>query len=145
VSFEAIRNDITRLSQNIEHLRLSQSEPSTEWFKSVGQAQLLSQYYTGLESSFEKGLKLIGVEVPDKSNRYHKEILTLALQHHLAPQEELEYLSDLLSFRHFVRHGYGVEFRPEEVNQKASQSIEKWLLIRTTLEKTLGMASGDTN
>jgi hypothetical protein len=38
-----------------------------------------------------------------------------------------------------------VEFRPEEVNQKASQSIEKWLLIRTTLEKALGLASGDTN
>lgn len=145
MSLEAIQNDIARLSQNIEHLRLSQSESSTDWFKSVGQAQLLSQYYTGLESTFEKGLKLSGVEVPDKSNRYHKEILTLALQHHLAPQEELEYLSDLLSFRHFVRHGYGVEFRPEEVNQKASESIEKWLVIRTTLEKTLGLASGDTN
>ena len=145
MSLEAIQNDIARLSQNIEHLRLSQNESSTDWFKSVGQAQLLSQYYTGLESTFEKALKLSGVEVPDKSNRYHKEILTLALQHHLAPQEELEYLSDLLSFRHFVRHGYGVEFRPEEVNQKASESIEKWLLIRTTLEKTLGLASDDTN
>jgi len=145
VSLEAIRNDLARLSQNIEHLRLSQNESSTDWFKSVGQAQLLSQYYTGLESSFEKGLKLIGVEVPGKSNRYHKEILTLALQHHLAPQGELEYLSDLLSFRHFVRHGYGVEFRPEEVNRKASQSIEKWPAIQTTLEKTLGLASGHTD
>lgn len=144
MSLEPIRNDLARLSQNIEHLRLSQSESSTDWFKSVGQAQLLSQYYTGLESSYEKGLKLIGVEVPDKSNRYHKEILTLALQHHLAPQEELEYLSDLLSFRHFVRHGYGVEFRPEEVNRKASQSIEKWPIIQMTLEKTLGLASSDT-
>ena len=105
MSLEAIRNDLARLSQNIERLKLSQSESSTDWFKSVGQAQLLSQYYTGLESCFEKGLKLMGVEVPDKSSRYHKEILTLALHHHLAPGEELEHLSDLLSFRHFVRHG----------------------------------------
>jgi hypothetical protein len=118
VSFEAIRKDLARLSQNIECLKLSESESSTDWFKSVGQAQLLSQYYTGLESVFEKGLKQLGVEIPDKSNRYHKEILTLALNHHLAPREELEYLSDLLSFRHFVRHGYGVEFRPEEVNRR---------------------------
>lgn len=137
MSLEEFRNDLERLSQNIEHLRLSQKESSTAWFKSVGQAQLLSQDYTGLESSFEKGLKRLGIEVPDKTSRYHKEILTLALQHQLAPPEELEYLSDLLSFRHYVRHGYGVEFRPEEVNRKTSQSIEKWPLIRETLEKKL--------
>jgi hypothetical protein len=137
VSLEVLKKDLERLSQNIEHLRLSQRESSTPWFKSVGQAQLLSQYYTGLESSFEKGLKWLGIEVPDKTSRYHKEILTLALQHQLAPREELEYLSDLLSFRHYVRHGYGVEFRPDEVDQKASRSIEKWPLIRETLEKKL--------
>ena len=139
MSLEALRNDLARLSQNIEHLKPSQRESSTAWFKSVGQAQLLSQYYTGLESSFEKGLKWLGIEVPDKTSRYHKEILTLALQHQLAPREELEYLSDLLSFRHYVRHGYGVEFRPEEVDQKASRSIEKWPLIRETLEKRLSV------
>lgn len=127
-----------RLSQNIEQLKLSQRESSTAWFKSVGQAQLLSQYYTGLESAFEKGLKALGVEVLDNTGRYHKEILTLALQHDLAPREELEYLSDLLSFRHYARKSYGVEFRPEEVDQKATQSIEKWPLIRETLEKKLG-------
>ena len=135
MSLEALRLDLERLAQNIEHLRLSQTESSTPWFKSVGQAQLLSQYYTGLESSFEKALKLLGIEVPEKTSRYHKEILTLALQHQLAPAEELEYLSDLLSFRHFVRHGYGVEFRPEEVDQKVSQSIEKWPAILAALER----------
>jgi uncharacterized protein YutE (UPF0331/DUF86 family) len=67
--------------------------------------------------------------------------LTLALQHQLVPHEELEYLSDLLSFRHFVRHGYGVEFRPEEVDQKAGQSINKWPLIRRSLEMKLGPPS----
>jgi hypothetical protein len=139
VSSEALKNDLGRLAQNIEHLRLSQSESSSEWFKSVGQAQLLSQYYTGLESSLEKGLKLLGVEVPDKTNRYHKEILTLALQHQLVPHKEREWLSDFLSFRHFVRHGYGVEFRPEEIDQKVSQSIEKWPRIRQALEKRLGL------
>ncbi len=135
MSREALRNDLARLAQNIEQLKLSQKESSTPWFKSVGQAQLLSQYYTGLESAFEKGLKELGIEVPDKTSRYHKEILTLALQHHLVPPNELEYLSDLLSFRHYVRHGYGVEFRPEEVDQKVRLSIEKWPLIRESLEK----------
>ena len=55
MSLEALRNDIERLAQNIEQLRLSQTESSTAWFKSVGQAQLLTQYYTGLEIAFEKG------------------------------------------------------------------------------------------
>jgi NADH:ubiquinone oxidoreductase subunit C len=139
VSAEAIRNDLDRLSQTIEHLRQSQRESSSEWFKSVGQAQLLSQYYTGLESSFEKALKLTGIDVPSNSNHYHKEILVLALQHQLVPHGELEYLSDLLSFRHFVRHAYGVEFRPEEVDQKISLSLEKWPLIRQAMEVKLGI------
>jgi hypothetical protein len=132
VSLDAIKIDLARLAQNIEHLRLSQYESSTDWFKSVGQAQLLSQYYTGLESSFEKGLKLLGVEVPEKSSRYHKEILTLALQHQRAPKDELDYLSDLLSFRHFVRHGYGVEFAPRKLvkrRAKASKSGRSFRLL----------------
>jgi hypothetical protein len=61
------------------------------------------------------------------------------LQHELTPGEELEHLNDLLSFRHFVRHGYGAEFRSEEVDQKTSHCIEKWPLIRRTLEKKLGL------
>jgi uncharacterized protein YutE (UPF0331/DUF86 family) len=81
----------------------------------------------------------LGVAVPGKTTSYHKEILMLALQHELTPGEELEHLNDLLSFRHFVRHGYGAEFRSEEVDQKTSHCIEKWPLIRRTLEKKLGL------
>jgi hypothetical protein len=113
---EPLKTDLERLVQTIEYLRQSRDESSAEWLKSLGQAQLLSQFYTGLESMFEKGLKLLGVEVPNDSGRFHQEILTLALRHDLVSENESEYLFDLLAFRHFARRGYGIVFRSEEVD-----------------------------
>lgn len=135
---EFLKADLERLSQTIEYLRQSREESSSEWFKSVGQAQLLSQFYTGLESIFEKALKLLKVELPSDSGSFHKEILALAFRHGLVSENDRDYLYDLLAFRHFARRGYGVTFHPEEVDAKTLQSIERWPTIRQILEGSAG-------
>jgi hypothetical protein len=86
----------------------------------------LSQFYTGLESCLEKKLKRAGIEVLDKTDKYHQALLFQAIKSNLIPAACEAEIKDLLGFRHFARHGYGAEFRLDEVKQKAANVEKAW-------------------
>jgi len=127
---EGIASDIERISKTIADLKTSAAEPGFNQVPAL--AQLLSQFYTGLESCLEKKLKLAGAGMPAKSENYHKALLLRAIESRLIPPSSTDVIVDLLGFRHFARHGYGAEFRAEEVRNKALNAEKAWNEIRSS-------------
>jgi hypothetical protein len=121
---EGIKSDIERISKTIDDLKTAAAEPGFNQVPAL--AQFLSQFYTGLESCLEKKLKLAGIEVPAKTEKYHKALLLQAIESRLIPESCANDIVDLLGFRHFARHGYGAEFRADEVKQKAANAEKAW-------------------
>ena len=132
---EAIQNDVQRISKVVAELKMAATEPGINQAPAL--AQYLSQFYTGLESCLEKKFKLVKIQLPGKSNQYHKDLLTLAIESKLVPENYADFLDDLLTFRHFARHGYGAEFRVDEVRDKAANTEKAWTELKPILEGPL--------
>jgi hypothetical protein len=121
---EAITMDIERISKTIADLQTAANESGFNQVPAL--AQYLSQFYTGLESCLEKKLKEAGIPLPDKDDRYHKALLGRAISSKFIPPSCTDITLDLLGFRHFARHGYGANFRPDEVRLKAEHAAKAW-------------------
>ena len=57
----------------------------------------------------------------------------------LIPDQAQGILSDLLSFRHFYRNAYGIEFRDDEVTKKAQTLTVAWPIIESALTGAIEM------
>lgn len=125
---EGIQSDIERVSKTISDLKTAIREPGFNQAPAI--AQLLGQFYTGLESCLEKKLKLAGLAVPDKTDKFHRALLMEAIKGSFIPPACVDDVVDLLAFRHFVRHGYGAEFRIDEVKQKAASAEKTWNVLK---------------
>lgn len=121
---ERIKSDIERISKTVTDLMTATTEPGFNQAPAI--AQFLSQFYTGLESCLEKKLKLAGIETPGKTDKFHQALLAQAIKSDLVPASCAQEIKDLLGFRHFARHGYGAEFRLDEVKQKAANVEKAW-------------------
>ncbi len=99
--------------------------------------QYLCQFYTGLESCFEKVLKFTKVALPSAGEHQHRKLLTVAIDSKLVPDDCVDFLDDLLSFRHFARRGYGVELKSSEILEKAALVQQLWPLLRVRIESFL--------
>ncbi len=112
------------LSKKIDNLRAAAFEPGFNQAPAL--TQYLCQFYTGLESCLEKILKMAKIAGPAKSENHHRKRLNL-----------VDLLDDLLSFRHFARHGYGVELKGKEILEKAAITERLWPELRTWIESYL--------
>lgn len=142
---DKIRQDLERVSNNVGDMAQSQKETAPEWLLTTAQAQLLCQFYTGLESIFEKVLRLLNAIPPSKGDQYHKDVLNAAQTAKLYPDEHHAQLLDLLGFRHFSRHGYGMSLRPGEVNQKIRSVVSSWPSIKRQIEALLETSGEDSD
>jgi hypothetical protein len=83
-------------------------------------AVALHAWYTALESLCERVTREIDREVPG-GDAYHRSLLSQAmtelegLRPPVLPRELENQLVELLSFRHFFRHAYAVEFDPAKL------------------------------
>jgi hypothetical protein len=134
-----VRQDLERVSGNVEDMEKSLKEVASEWLLSTAQAQLLCQFYTGLESIFEKGLKLLEVLPSSKGDQHHKDVLNAAQTANLYPEACRALMLDLLGFRHFSRHGYGMILRPGEVEKKTESVVAEWPSINQHIVTVLSL------
>lgn len=135
---DKIKEDIARISKTVEKLASPELSQASEWVSTTARAQLVGQFYTGLESCFEKILKLLACPVTSGNEQFHKELLLAAGKAELFLSEHEVLLKDLLGFRHFSRHGYGMDLRGEEIQAKALLIEKAWPSLKTNLESKTG-------
>jgi hypothetical protein len=138
---EAIQKDLRLLTKTISYLKVASGEPGFN--RALALTQLLSQFYTGFESCLEKTLKLAKIAAPAKSASQHRKILDQAIASKLVPDHCVDFLDDLLTFRHFGRHAYGIELRGNEILEKAMLTERFWPDLQARIKGFLPPASAE--
>jgi hypothetical protein len=131
----SLQIDLKRIEKTIRDVTEANETPGVH--RAPALAQYLSQFYTGLESSWEKALKLANQDIPDKGGQYHRKLLTCVIEAKLVPAQHIDFLDDLMSFRHFARHGYGTDYRIDEVREKAANAKQVWPDLMNHLKERL--------
>ncbi len=92
-------------------------------YERIAMGTLLQNAYSGLEGLFRSLLAERNVSLP-KSDKWHVELLQLAREHGLIPEQFFAEMKDLLYFRHVHVHGYGHMLREERLRELAAPSLE---------------------
>lgn len=115
------------------------ADPALGEHATVAAAYYLVSIYMALENSFEQISRTFENHVKDLS-RWHRELLgKMFLDMHpfrpaVLPAGSRQLLSDLLSFRHFLRHSYGVELDAERVAALRVRWLEESAPVRDALQ-----------
>jgi hypothetical protein len=132
---EAIQKDLRLLDKTVDSIKTASTEPGIN--RAPALTQYLSQFYTGFESCLEKTLKVAKIAPPTKSDSHHRKLLDLAVASKLVPGTCVEFLYDLMAFRHVTRHGYGKEWRGDEIMEKAVLAERFWPELNGSIKSFL--------
>jgi hypothetical protein len=97
-------------------LAASPADPAALALAAVG----LHGWYTGVETILERVARLLDREVP-QGDRWHRELLAQAMvavpgvRPPIVSPELTHDLVELLTFRHFFRHAYGIVLEPARI------------------------------
>ncbi len=72
----------------------------------VGIGAYLQNVYTGMENILKQLLIYKNISIPDTPT-WHKDLLSLAVEHDLITKETADGIGKYLFFRHFFTHAYG--------------------------------------
>jgi len=149
----AIRTLISDILQTVETLdgiveelasypRLSEPKP----IETRGYALLAHDFYTGLESIFERIAAEINSGYPSGPNSHARLLRSMAMDvERVRPavisRELFEELDELRKFRHFVRHAYGVPLRWERVKEHLERIVRIYPELKKRLNDFLGFLS----
>lgn len=124
-----INAKLARISKELERIdrnrKAYEANPKTDEMSDLvtsGTALAIHNVYNGIEQILEDIARDLDGGLP-KSGNWHSEILDqlgseTPLRPSVIPEEILEPVRDLMRFRHFFRHSYGVEFREPEIDEK---------------------------
>ncbi len=121
---DADRASLALLATSIRELRSAPGDPRTDAMRALALAFQLERFYTAIEATLSRVLRTIDGDVPSGGDSHH-ELLRAAsvavdgLRPAVVPQHAVADLKDLLSFRHYARHGYDVTVKPRRVEELA--------------------------
>lgn len=136
------REALRRMESKLRSLQTSPPQPLDEAHLAFG-AVCIHGWYTGLETLIERVLTAIDQSTPSGA-RSHAELLSQAaielpgMRPALFPHALVGTLSKVLSFRHFFRHAYAVEWDPEEIRK----NIERVLMLEPSIRTALDAFDG---
>ena len=111
-----------------------------------GYALLIHDFYTGLESIFERIAAEINSGYPRGPSSPPRLLRSMAMDvERVRPavisRELFEELDELRKFRHFVRHAYGVPLRWERVREHLERIVRIYPELKKRLNDFLGFLS----
>jgi hypothetical protein len=140
-----LTDDFSRLDEVLKRLRVIDSRaPQTQlpedlYLLTASGAFELQQLYTGFEKVIERHFKF-KQELPQADKSYHKTLLNLAFEEGLITgAADIDFLTDLLAFRHLSRSAYGLILRTDETLEKVKTASDRWLAIAVELKQKLGL------
>lgn len=103
-------------------------------------AVALHGWYTGLETLCERIARQLDGSVPE-GQRWHRELLTQMtvviprLRPDVLPTTALAGLADLLAFRHFFRHAYGIVLDRPKIEERLATLATILPLVNEALDR----------
>jgi hypothetical protein len=144
-----IRYDLDSLDEIVEEMsqafRLSQDRQLSS-IEIRGCASLIHDFYTCLESIFQRIAAEINSNYPSGSNFHRRLIRSMAMDVEgvrpaVISPELLEELDELRKFRHFIRHAYGVTLKWDKVKRHIIRISRIYHQLRQQVEEFTGFLS----
>jgi hypothetical protein len=122
VKLSRIDKELDRIERNRKAYRANSRANELSDLVTSGTAFAIHNVYNGIEQILEDIARDLDGGLPNSSN-WHSDLLDqlsseTPLRPSVIPEEILEPVRDLMRFRHFFRHSYGVEFREPEIDEK---------------------------
>lgn len=95
--------NITKVLIELEEVK---DRPNKELVVLVGIGAYLQNVYTGMENILKQLLLYQNISIPDTPT-WHRDLLSLAVEHNLITKETADKIGKYLFFRHFFTHAYG--------------------------------------
>ena len=91
----------------------------------AGVGALLHNFYSGVEKILKDIVRSKGISLPDGAT-WHRDLIDLAVKHHIILEGTAAGLTPYLAFRHFFVHGYVFLLDPEKL-EPLLQEVDKVL------------------
>ena len=142
-----IEGTVAKIAERLEKIKIAPIEYKEEIETTI--AKNLVDCYRGMENIFRQIALDVDLRIPDGS-RWHKELLAQMLepQNERQPvisQETLEFLQELLEFRHVFNNIYGEELVYERIERNAKQVRELFNMLSKELNAFIAFLNTKTN
>ncbi|MFH1777807.1 MAG: MAE_28990/MAE_18760 family HEPN-like nuclease [Candidatus Omnitrophota bacterium] len=126
--YEAIEKTLGNLPQK-PLLQLSELELA-------GVAVLLNNFYNAIENILKQILKNQSVKLPEGSS-WHQNLINTAVNENIIPDSLAEEISEYMSFRHFVAHGYAFNLSAERLQELKDNVLKTFEKFKEEINKTI--------
>ncbi|MCG2711321.1 MAG: DUF86 domain-containing protein [Candidatus Omnitrophica bacterium] len=82
----------------------------------AGISILLSNFYNGIENILKQIFKKESIKLPE-GNAWHQNLINSAVNKNIISADLAIKISEYMSFRHFVAHGYAFNLNPERLQE----------------------------
>lgn len=122
VKLVRIDKELARIERNRKAYEANSQTDELSDLITSGTAFAIHNVYNGIEQILEDIARDLDGGIP-KSSNWHSDLLDqlgseTPLRPSVIPEGILEPLRDLMRFRHFFRHSYGVDLRESEIDEK---------------------------
>ena len=142
-----IQGTVAKIAERLEKIKTAPIEYKEEIETTI--AKNLVDCYRGMENIFRQIALDVDLRIPDGS-RWHKELLAQMSEPQderqpVISQETLEFLQELLEFRHVFNNIYGEELVYERIERNAQQVRELFNMLSKELNAFITFLNTKTN
>ncbi len=101
-----------------------------------GVAALLHNFYNGVENVLKQIISSKGINIP-RGEKWHTELLDLALKHKRINKTTRDSLKRFLGFRHFFVHGYALNLDVDRMRPLVKAAPRVFDSIKKSIQKSL--------
>ncbi|EKD29125.1 MAG: hypothetical protein ACD_79C00053G0006 [uncultured bacterium] len=101
-----------------------------------GVANLIHNFYNGIENILKQILKDKNISVPEGSS-WHRDLIYLSSSEFCLSENTKENLTKYLSFRHFFVHNYSIDLDPHEIEPLVKLTEITFTIFKNEIESFL--------
>lgn len=100
----------------------------------AGVAVLLNNFYNGIENILKQIFKKQSIRLPE-GPAWHQNLINTAVNESIIPDDLAEKISEYMSFRHFVAHGYTFNLNAERLQELTDNVLKIFEKFREEINK----------
>lgn len=129
---ERIDAELENLETSILLLPPASDLSQTSVLEQAGVAGILHSFYNGIENILKQIVVGRGLVLP-KGPAWHRDLLVLASEQQLFPDDVIDDLKQYMAFRHYFAHAYVLDVDPQRMEPLVCKLPSLFRKIKTTL------------
>jgi uncharacterized protein YutE (UPF0331/DUF86 family) len=102
----------------------------------AGVAVLLNNFYNGVENILKQIFKKQSIELTE-GPAWHQNLINSAVKENIISEDLANNISEYMSFRHFVAHGYAFNLSPEKLHELTDNVLKVFEKFKDEINKII--------